>query len=66
MACVASLKQELQLSESLFGKDNERFQIHAATMDELTCKFIGCNKEEFTVHCNFTVSNWNERNKACQ
>ncbi|XP_038071811.1 ubiquitin-conjugating enzyme E2 Q2-like isoform X1 [Patiria miniata] len=56
MACVASLKQELQLSESLFGKDNERFQIHAATMDELTCKFIGCNKEEFVVHCNFTDS----------
>ena len=56
MACIASLKQELKLAESLFGKDNERFQIHKANMDELMCKFVGSSDEEFVIHCNFTVS----------
>lgn len=56
MACIASLKQELKVAESLFGKDNERFQIHKANLDELTCHFVGSGDEEFVIHCNFTDS----------
>ncbi|XP_041464916.1 ubiquitin-conjugating enzyme E2 Q2-like [Lytechinus variegatus] len=56
MSCVASLKRELQLLETHFPKDNERFQLLSANMDELTCKFIGSNDEVFIIHCNFRDS----------
>lgn len=56
MSCVASLKRELKLLETHFPKENERFQLVSANMDELTCKFIGSSDEAFIIHCNFTDS----------
>lgn len=56
MACMASLKQEVKLLESLFPKEDERFQIHTATLDELMCQFIGADCEKIVIRCNFTVS----------
>ncbi|XP_033109635.1 ubiquitin-conjugating enzyme E2 Q1-like [Anneissia japonica] len=56
MACVENLKQELKQLESMFKKDDVRFQIHTANMDELVCKFIGANREKFVIRCNFTDS----------
>ena len=56
MSCVASLKRELKLLETVFPKENERFQLRSANMDELTCRFIGSSDEAFIIHCNFTVS----------
>ncbi|XP_071487339.1 ubiquitin-conjugating enzyme E2 Q1-like [Diadema setosum] len=56
MSCGASLKREIKLLEAVFPKENERFQLCTANMDELTCKFIGSNNEVFIIHCNFTDS----------
>eukprot|EP00057_Strongylocentrotus_purpuratus_P032179 XP_786851.3 PREDICTED: ubiquitin-conjugating enzyme E2 Q1 [Strongylocentrotus purpuratus] len=56
MSCAASLKRELKILETHFPKENERFQLLSANMDELTCKFIGSSDEVFIIHCNFTDS----------
>lgn len=56
MSCAASLKRELKILETNFPKENERFQLLSANMDELTCKFIGSSDEVFIIHCNFTDS----------
>lgn len=56
MACLNSLKSDIKRLESVFNKDHERFQIVSATLDELTCTFIGRNGKKYEIHANFTVS----------
>ena len=55
MACLQALKQDIKILESTFTKDNERFKIVSASVDELTCQFVGLNNEKFNIHANITV-----------
>ncbi|RWS27055.1 Ubiquitin-conjugating enzyme E2 Q1-like protein [Leptotrombidium deliense] len=54
MACLNSLKQDIKKLELIFPKNHERFQLVTATVDELTCKFIGRNGKKYEIHANFT------------
>ena len=56
MACLNTLKQEIKTLESVFPKNHERFQVVAASVDELTCRFIGKNGKKYDIHANITVS----------
>lgn len=54
MACLNSLKQDIKTLEASFPKNHERFQVVAASVDELTCRFIGRNAKKFEIHANIT------------
>ncbi|XP_046574341.1 ubiquitin-conjugating enzyme E2 Q2-like isoform X2 [Haliotis rubra] len=54
MACLANLKQDIKLLETSFPKDHERFQIRSATLDELSCRFIGRNGNHYDIQANIT------------
>ena len=56
MACLASLKQDIKVLEAAFPKSHKRFQILSATVDELTCRFVGRNEEKYEIQANITVS----------
>ena len=56
MACLNTLKEEIKILESVFPKNQERFQIHFATMDELNCKFICNSGKPYEINANITVS----------
>ena len=55
MACLANLKRDIKLLESTFTKDHDRFQICSASLDELTCRFVGRNGEQYDIQANITV-----------
>ncbi|XP_054718933.1 ubiquitin-conjugating enzyme E2 Q1-like isoform X2 [Uloborus diversus] len=54
MACLNNLKQDIKTLESLFPKGHELFQITAASVDELTCRFISRNGKKYDIHANIT------------
>ncbi|XP_023015798.1 ubiquitin-conjugating enzyme E2 Q2 [Leptinotarsa decemlineata] len=54
MACLNTLKQEIRTLESVFTKNHERFQIISASVDELSCRFIGNNGKKYDIHANIT------------
>ncbi|KAL5277674.1 UBE2Q1 family protein [Megaselia abdita] len=54
MACLITLKLEIKTLEKTFTRAHERFQIINASVDELTCRFIGRNGKKFDVHANIT------------
>lgn len=54
MACLNTLKQEIKTLESFFTKNHERFQVVAASVDELTCRFIGKHGKKYEIHANIT------------
>lgn len=56
MACLQALKQDIKIVESIFTRDNERFRVLSASVDELTCQFVGVGEELFNIHANITVS----------
>lgn len=56
MACFNTLKLEIKTLERIFTKNHERFQILNASVDELSCRFIGKNGKHFDIHANITVS----------
>lgn len=56
MACLATLKSDIKLLESSFTRENERFQILSASVDELSCRFIGKNGDKHDIHVNITES----------
>lgn len=56
MACLNTLKQEIRTLEQIFGKHHERFQIISASVDELSCRFIGKSGKKYIIHANITVS----------
>ena len=56
MACLNTLKLEIKTLEKTFTKIHERFQILNASVDELTCRFIGKNGKRYDIHANITVS----------
>ena len=56
MACLNTLKQEIRTLESVFPKGHERFQIMSASVDELSCRFVGKNGKKYEIHANITVS----------
>ncbi|XP_065221622.1 ubiquitin-conjugating enzyme E2 Q2 [Planococcus citri] len=54
MACLNTLKEEIKILESVFPKSHERFQIHFATVDELSCRFV-CNPgKTYEINANIT------------
>lgn len=55
MACLNTLKLEIKTVEQIFTKSHERFQVLTATVDELTCRFIGPNNRRYDIHANITV-----------
>lgn len=54
MACLNTLKQEIRTLESIFSTSHERFQIVSASVDELSCRFIGKNGKRYAIHANIT------------
>uniref|UniRef100_A0A1L8DT54 Putative ubiquitin-conjugating enzyme e2 q2-like isoform x2 n=1 Tax=Nyssomyia neivai TaxID=330878 RepID=A0A1L8DT54_9DIPT len=54
MACLNTLKLEIKTLEQTFTKAHERFQIMNASVDELTCRFIGKNGKRYDIHANIT------------
>ncbi|XP_014681081.1 PREDICTED: ubiquitin-conjugating enzyme E2 Q1-like [Priapulus caudatus] len=54
MACLNKLKQEIKALETSFPPTHERFQVISATVDELTCRFIGSGGEKYVIHANIT------------
>jgi len=54
MACLNNLKQEIRTLESVFTKTHDRFQVVSATVDELTCRFIGKCGKKYDIHANIT------------
>lgn len=56
MACLNTLKLEIKTLEHVFPKNHERFQIMSASVDELTCRFVGNNGKKYEIHANITVS----------
>lgn len=56
MACLNTLKLEIKTLEQVFPKSHERFQIMSASVDELTCRFVGKNGKKYEIHANITVS----------
>lgn len=56
MACLNLLKLEIKTLEKIFTKNHERFRILNASVDELTCRFVGKGGKLFDIHANITVS----------
>lgn len=56
MACLNTLKLEIKTLERIFPKTHDRFCILHASVDELTCRFIGKNGKNYDIHANITVS----------
>lgn len=54
MACLNTLKLEIKTLEQIFTKNHERFQILNASVDELSCRFIGRNGKQYDIHANIT------------
>ncbi|XP_019867741.1 ubiquitin-conjugating enzyme E2 Q2 [Aethina tumida] len=54
MACLNTLKQEIRTLEGIFTKNHERFQIVSASVDELSCRFVGKNGKKYAIHANIT------------
>ncbi|CAA9997161.1 unnamed protein product [Nesidiocoris tenuis] len=54
MACLVTLKQEIKTLEAVFPKTHERFQIISASVDELTCEFVGSNGKKYEINANIT------------
>ncbi|GFO50400.1 ubiquitin-conjugating enzyme e2 q1 [Plakobranchus ocellatus] len=54
MACLANLKQDIKILETAFPKTHNRFQVRSATVDELTCRFVGRNNERYDILANIT------------
>nr|CAI5859815.1 unnamed protein product [Callosobruchus analis] len=54
MACLNTLKHEIRTLESIFSKNHDRFQIVSASVDELSCRFIGKNGKKYAIHANIT------------
>lgn len=55
MACLNTLKLEIKTLEQIFTKNHERFQILNASVDEISCRFIGRNNKRYEIHANITV-----------
>lgn len=55
MACLNTLKLEIKTLERIFTKNHDRFRILHASVDELTCRFIGKNGKVYDIHANITV-----------
>ena len=56
MACLKTLKLEIKTLEKIFTKNHERFRILNASVDELTCRFVGKGGKFYDIHANITVS----------
>lgn len=54
MACLNTLKLEIKTLEQVFPKNHERFQIMSASVDELSCRFVGKNGKKYEIHANIT------------
>uniref|UniRef100_A0A0B6ZLZ8 UBC core domain-containing protein n=1 Tax=Arion vulgaris TaxID=1028688 RepID=A0A0B6ZLZ8_9EUPU len=54
MACLARLKEDIRILETTFTTTHSRFQILTATVDELTCRFVGKDGETYDIHANIT------------
>ncbi|KAK3799503.1 hypothetical protein RRG08_052688 [Elysia crispata] len=54
MACLANLKADIKIIETTFPKTHNRFQVRSATVDELTCRFVGRNNEKYDILANIT------------
>ncbi|BFZ01641.1 hypothetical protein BsWGS_04675 [Bradybaena similaris] len=54
MACLARLKEDIGTLETLFPSTHGRFQILTATLDEVTCRFIGRSGETYEIQSNVT------------
>lgn len=56
MACLATLKQEIRVLENAFPKTDPMFIVVAASVDELTCRFISKVGRKYDMYSNITVS----------
>lgn len=54
MACLTTLKQEIRVLENAFPKNDKIFQVVAASVDELTCRFVAKSGKKYDIHANIT------------
>ncbi|XP_064619290.1 ubiquitin-conjugating enzyme E2 Q2-like [Lineus longissimus] len=54
MACLAQLKQDIKHIETTFPKTHERFRIMGASVDEISCRFVGKNGEKLDLNAHIT------------
>jgi len=55
MACFNTLKAEIKAIVEVFpAKQNARFVVIKATLDEISCRFIGNNGRKYDIHANIT------------
>ncbi|XP_063708476.1 ubiquitin-conjugating enzyme E2 Q2 [Culicoides brevitarsis] len=58
MACLNTLKQEIKTIQSVFPRkpngSSVMFQVLSASLDEITCRFIGLNGKKHDIHANIT------------
>ncbi|XP_077290820.1 ubiquitin-conjugating enzyme E2 Q2 isoform X2 [Arctopsyche grandis] len=54
MACLRTLKAEIQTLERLFPRNHDRFRLTAASVDELACTFVGSGGSLYRIHANIT------------
>ncbi|XP_053692121.1 ubiquitin-conjugating enzyme E2 Q2-like [Sabethes cyaneus] len=52
MSCLMTLKQEIEALKQTFTENNERFQVLTASLEELSCCFIGSNGEKYAIQAN--------------
>ena len=56
MSAFQELKKEIRVLEKIFHPKHELFRVKANGLDELSCRFVGANGEQFVIHCNIYVS----------
>lgn len=56
MSAFQGLKKEIRVLEKVFHPKHERFRVKANGLDELSCRFLGANGEQFVIHCNIYES----------
>lgn len=55
MAGLGTLKMDIKTLERTFPKNHERFRIMQASVDEITCRFVGNNGKNYEIQANITV-----------
>ena len=55
MSRFQGLKKEIKFLQKIFPRTHQNFRIISASLDDITCHFIGKNGEIHPVLCNITV-----------
>lgn len=54
-SCIEVQKQQVQLIKELFPPNHERFQVTAASLDEISCRFVINSQTKYEFLIDFPV-----------